>query len=194
MSAGAAPYVSVTYKTPDQQHSMKHGTSMATAHTTGSIALLMQQSPNLSPNAIRLELHRRVRLGDPYMVGAPNSRIGWGKLDLKPTGGSVAVGDFDVTRLDFAPPWPSPSQGAVFFRFEVTAEDLAAADGVVKLSIYDVAGRAVATVHGSPTLGSQQLMWDGRTDRGVPSQAGVYFARLSIGDATAVRKFMRLDP
>ncbi len=48
------------------------------------------------------------------------------------------------------------------------------------LSVYDVAGRKVATLfEGEASAGQHSAAWDGRTDTGTPAATGVYFARLS---------------
>ena len=50
----------------------------------------------------------------------------------------------------------------------------------VRLAIHDIAGRQVACLADGATLpeGAHTLSWDGRTARGEPAPAGLYFARL----------------
>jgi flagellar hook assembly protein FlgD len=53
----------------------------------------------------------------------------------------------------------------------------------VRLSIYDVTGRLVRRlVDRAMAAGEHRLVWDGRADSGADVVAGVYFARLEIGD------------
>ncbi len=47
--------------------------------------------------------------------------------------------------------------------------------GIVDLSIFDIAGRLVATLHeGGLEAGGHQVIWNGMTDRGVPASSGQY--------------------
>ena len=48
-----------------------------------------------------------------------------------------------------------------------------------RLTIFDLAGRRVATVRGK---GGEQLIWERRDDAGVPVSTGVYLYRLEAGD------------
>lgn len=61
----------------------------------------------------------------------------------------------------------------------------------MKLTIYDVRGRAVAQRNvGHQAAGARSVPWDGRNDRGERVPAGVYFARLDAGDFAATRKML----
>lgn len=63
--------------------------------------------------------------------------------------------------------------------------------GRVRLAIYDVQGRLVATiVDGVETAGWRSVVWDGRDRAGRPVASGAYFARLEAGDAAEVRKVL----
>ena len=55
----------------------------------------------------------------------------------------------------------------------------------VRLAIYDAAGRLVMTLaQRHMTAGPHALVWDGRTNAGMPAASGVYFCRLSTPYAT----------
>ena len=62
-------------------------------------------------------------------------------------------------------------------------------DAYARLTVYDVAGRAVATLHeGMADGGDHHVMWDGRSDEGLPVATGVYFARLeALGEERSVK-------
>jgi flagellar hook assembly protein FlgD len=65
--------------------------------------------------------------------------------------------------------------------------------GQVKLSVYDLKGRRVATlVNAKLPPGSQQVTWNGRDDRGGEVAAGVYLYRLVVDGATAGQRKMVL--
>jgi hypothetical protein len=83
-------------------------------------------------------------------------------------------------RLD--PPTPNPASGSITFAIEIPD----AAD--VDLSVFDIAGRLVATVaHGPRSAGRHLVRWDPRSAR---LAGGIYFLRLETGDATASRRFV----
>jgi flagellar hook assembly protein FlgD len=65
--------------------------------------------------------------------------------------------------------------------------------GPVRLTIYDVHGRRVSTlIDEQRDAGEHFVVWDGRDSRGRSVASGIYFARLSTGDDSAVRKVVRL--
>ena len=63
----------------------------------------------------------------------------------------------------------------------------------VRLAVYDVAGRRVATlVDEDLDAGPQERVWDGTTDRGGRAAAGVYMMRLEAGGEVLVAKTINL--
>ena len=80
---------------------------------------------------------------------------------------------------------PNPFGNATAVRFTVPQT------GPVTLRVYDLAGRVVKTlVDGSVTAGEHASNWDARDETGQRVPAGMYFARLSIGSQTALRKML----
>ncbi len=66
-----------------------------------------------------------------------------------------------------------------------------AASGRVRLAIYDVAGRHLATlVDGAREAGEHRVVWDGRDGRGRPAAAGVYFSRLESDRLVSTRRLV----
>jgi len=89
------------------------------------------------------------------------------------------------SRLDLAIA-PNPFAGVTSIRYALdrTAN--------VEVAIYDLAGRLVARLAaGRREAGAHAFTWDGRTDSGRALAAGTYFARLSAGEMTMVRKLTR---
>lgn len=84
-------------------------------------------------------------------------------------------------------PFPNPGR---LVSFPVTLSE----SGVFQLTIYDISGRAVQTLHsGELEAGSHTFTWNG-TDGGVPSPAGVYMARIVMpGGGHSVRRIVLLD-
>ena len=57
----AAPGVNVLVAAPSGAYEFKSGTSLAAAHVSGAVALLLQSRPDLSPKAVRTILLNRAR-------------------------------------------------------------------------------------------------------------------------------------
>ncbi|HEX7051254.1 MAG TPA: S8 family peptidase [Longimicrobiales bacterium] len=75
---------------PDGEHVVNLGTSMATPHVTGAIAVLLQRAPDLEPAEVKALLREGAAqdrftsasyTGEP--AGAPNNQWGYGKLDVR---------------------------------------------------------------------------------------------------------------
>jgi hypothetical protein len=120
----------------------------------------------------------------------------WYKLVATLTDGSedvvspgVAYARIDGTLgLSLSPPMPNPFGEAASFEFTVPQNG-----GLVTLTVYDVAGRAVRTlVSGSPGRGRHTSMWDGADDRGHAVAAGVYFVTLEVPGGVVAQKAMLL--
>jgi hypothetical protein len=67
------------------------------------------------------------------------------------------------------------------------------AGAMVRLSVYDVAGREVRVLaDGFLDAGPKRFVWDGRDARGDEVGSGVYFCRIATGGATHTRKVLLL--
>lgn len=82
-------------------YNSKTGTSMATPHVTGAVALMLAKNSTLSFSDIRDKLKRSART-DVQGVSFPNNDWGWGKLNVK-----AAIDE--VKRVASPPPSPKPS-------------------------------------------------------------------------------------
>ena len=81
---------------PDGQHLVMEGTSMAAPFVTGSVGLLLERSPALTPEAVRALLTGAARVDSfalhPYdgtPAGSPNASWGYGKLYVPPALGAL---------------------------------------------------------------------------------------------------------
>jgi len=94
-----------------------------------------------------------------------------------------------VTFVEFlGPTAPNPAQTATAIEFGLTK------DGQATLLVYDVAGRLVRQlVNGSMHAGVYRMDWDLRSNDGLRVPAGIYFALLSTGAVTMVRRLVVLD-
>lgn len=183
--------ISGTYKDPDGVHFMNKGTSVANAHTTGAIALLLEENRTLRPSGARSILRTRARQDSYTTSNIPNGNWGYGKLDVSQA--TTGVNDGVAFGLSFRSVFPNPSRDYASFEFEVASVALAqGASTPVSVRIFDVRGREVATVQGAATPGVQRLAWNGRNAAGQETAPGVYFARLTVGETQLQRKFVRV--
>ncbi|HKQ59022.1 MAG TPA: S8 family peptidase [Candidatus Eisenbacteria bacterium] len=191
LAAAASPMILNTFKLEDGAHWIYRGTSAAAAHVAGAVALLLQQTPHMSPSAARLALRAKTKV-DSYTGAVPNATWGYGKLHFTsstPTG----VDDGFAGSLEFYPASPNPTRGEIGFDFVISMADLPTGTESVRLRIFDMSGREVAVLSGQTTIGRQHLVWNGLGSNNRPAAGGVYFGRLEVGTHRAVRKFIRLS-
>jgi len=175
---------------PDGVHRIRYGTSMAAAHLTGALALMLQGDPNLTPSKARLTLRQQAKV-DSYTGAVPNISYGYGKLDLV-AGGTTGVDEASIAHFAFSAPFPNPSSTTSSFQFTIPSADLKPTNHIA-LEFVDVRGRMVRAIAIPTTFETQRITWDGKSTDGVSAPAGVYFARLVVNDQVAVRKFVRTD-
>ena len=71
--------------------------------------------------------------------------------------------------------------------------DIPDGGGSVDISVFDIAGRHVATLYsGHHESGTHRVAWDGRDDRGRDVASGIYFVRLDAPEFQASRKMVLL--
>jgi subtilase family protein len=189
LSSSAA--VSGLYKPDDGVHMVSEGTSAAAAHVAGAVALLLQKTPHMSPNAVRLALISKAR-HDAFTGTGVTPGWGSGKLYLGTGSGSSGVLDRIPDGLAFYPAYPDPSRSAVTFDFVLSSRDLAS-QPPVRLRIVDVSGREVALLTGQSVTGRQRLTWNGVAESGQPVGPGVYMGRLEVGARSSARRFVRIQ-
>jgi hypothetical protein len=98
-------------------------------------------------------------------------------FDTPTTAGRVPVG----TLLSQNAPNPFTHTTAIRFSSPVSHE----------LTVYDVVGRRVQTLHrGAGAGGETTVLWNGRNARGEPVGSGVYYYRLKTADGTVTRRMI----
>jgi hypothetical protein len=110
----------------------------------------------------------------------------YGSGQVGPTVGVPALPPTGALML--APAGEQPARGVARFTLRL------AAASTVTARVYDVRGRAVATLlaRAAVPAGTTQLTWDGRTDRGARAASGVYHLAVAAGDAHAAIRFVDL--
>jgi len=89
-----------------------------------------------------------------------------------------------VTALRLYPCAPNPFNPRTVIHYDLPTE------APVRVSIYDAAGRHVATLVDDPAHapGRHEAIWDGRSANGRSVASGIYFCRMESGDFREVRK------
>ena len=185
----SAYYPASSYVMQDGQHVIDVGTSVAAAHLAGTLALMLGLNPALTPALARGNLQQDAHL-DSYTGAVPNGLWGYGKLRAQPS--AVAV-DPAAARFGFAPMSSNPVRGAVRFRLSLADADLADALSTLRLRIFDVRGRELASLRPSPTPGAQTIAWNGLTSAGQRVPSGVYTARLEVGTRHAHYRIVEIQ-
>jgi len=110
--------------------------------------------------------------------------------EMTPAGMGEAPAPSAPARLMVGPAWPNPFNSAGTIPFVVPGSAAGSIPGAgmaavgTRLQIVDVTGRKVRTlVEGPVAPGSHQVHWDGRDAAGRPVASGIYFLRLSAGEA-----------
>jgi hypothetical protein len=141
---------------------------------TGAIASVGSYSVGSSPSSIALGDFNRDGGLDVVTASATDSTL---TVNLHGAGSATAV---EVTAL--APPararllqnYPNPFNPRTTIRYSLSREER------VRLAVYDVGGRLVATLlDGLQAAGEHSIPWDGRDAGGGAVGSGVYFYRLT---------------
>jgi cytochrome c peroxidase len=125
------------------------------------------QSPDDPPGMNRPSLVITVRAESP--VGVPFADAG------------------ETAGYALGPIWPNPTRGPMTFALSIPREEL------VTLRLFDVTGRAVATiVDGRLSPGRQEIAWDGKNAAGQEVSPGVFLYRVKAGRFSQVGRVVVL--
>ncbi len=107
-------------------------------------------------------------------IGSRENATAFPTLEIHYTTPTSGVGPIaaDVMQMSVS---PQPFRSEARFSFTLPQES------AVRLAVYDVRGRQVATLADGASFaaGAHALQWDGLTSAGAPAPAGLYFARLT---------------
>jgi len=161
------------------------GTSMATPHVAGVMALMLSANPDLTVEEIDQILEETsIDLG----AAGKDNTFGAGRINalaaVNAALGLVGTSEEDHTGLEtgglvLSAVSPNPVNGSAAFSLYVPAS------GDVSISVFDVAGRAVAQVQsGQLASGSHSYLWSLPENIG----NGVYFVRATAPGGAAVSR------
>lgn len=153
---------------------------VTTAQRSSATGLLFREQAGAVPAGTRSV---EVRLVCTRLVGSYNDGYA-DSLSLSLASSTVGVEDARVPGVEFAAVAPNPARNGVRFAFRLPQS------AAVRLDVMDAQGRRVATVaHGELAAGVHAMAW--RKSGAIP--AGVYFARLQVGQGVMRRRFVLLD-
>lgn len=185
-----APGTSVRSAVPGG-YGFKTGTSMASPHAGGVIALLMEAFPWATGTEIKLAL---LATATDLGVAGEDNTYGHGLIDAGAAYqfllGATEVRDrIEAGRtegISLSQNSPNPFNPSTTIRYELPTSSS------VSLKVYNAAGRVVdVLVDGRrEEAGSHAAIWDGRTSGGARAAAGMYFFRLEAspeGDSRSAK-------
>lgn len=120
------------------------------------------------------------------IAGTDSSVYGFAYVQINPVGvesKTVVVNEFGLYQN-----FPNPFNPATQIKYSL------ARSTHVTLKIYNLQGQEVRTlVNQLRPAGSQQVVWDGKDQRGEPVMSGVYFYRIRAGEFVKSRKMILLQ-
>jgi len=176
----SAPGDFVLSSVPGGGYQQWSGTSMASPHVAGTVALMLQANPDLTFDEIRQTLEASaVDLG---AVGYDYD-FGYGRLNALAALNQVVGVPVAAPAPRALVVAPNPFSSGVRFLAGSPA-------GPVALDLFDVQGRRVWTATAAP---GEPIVWDGRDRNGLPLPAGAYWARATSGGLRWTQRVVRLD-
>ena len=179
---------------PGEKYFVLQGTSMASPHVTGTVALMLEKDPGLTPEMVKTDL-TQTATSDSYTGTVPNNTWGHGKVNafaaqslletgVSPTKHAQKPGSFALLSA-YPNPFRVEHGMGVAIRFKLPSREPA------QIRIVNVLGQTVREIHlSTPIPGEGQIVWNGRTEAGNPAPTGVYFVRLQAGKQAGVKKIL----
>ncbi len=187
ISAPGVDILSCAHDNPSGYTEMD-GTSMATPHIAGCVALLLSANPNLTcaqvDSLLEMTAVDRGAAGKDNIFGAGRVDIYQAVLAaLVPIGEEESGAPAEPAAMVLSGVSPNPAGSHARFSLYIPAS------GSVTVSILDIAGRTVASVHGGElTSGSHSFLWN------VPEAMsnGLYFIRAEGPGGQAISRMTLL--
>ncbi|MFQ5583011.1 MAG: S8 family serine peptidase [Calditrichia bacterium] len=165
----------------NQQYFFLQGTSLSAPMISGICALVLEKHPGLSVDQMLEIIHRS---GDNS--GTPDFDRGWGKVDAVKAleisdGVSRPVSAFSVMLLG-----KDPFDATVTFGVGLPNPS------PVTITIYNIMGQQVKSMHVNGYSGINPVLWDGRNEHGNSVATGVYVFRAKSNFGIIHDKFVMI--
>ncbi len=172
----------------------KNGTSQASPHVAGAIALMLQVKNDLTYADVVGYLSETARTNQ-FTGTTPNNHVGAGYLDAHALVKKVANQVTSVESNGDALPesflleqnYPNPFNPSTTITFSIahTAD--------ISLTIYDILGNKVRTMlEGKVSTGVHSVVWNGKDALGRQVASGQYFYKIEAGEFTSTKKMLLL--
>ncbi len=179
---------------PGEKYFVLQGTSMASPHVAGTVALMLEKDPGLTPEMVLADLTQTAS-SDSYTGTVPNNTWGYGKVNafaamsLLTTKTPLGAPSAHPIAFGLVEAYPTPFQvetnKAVTLGFWLNAQKS------VSIRIVNVLGQVVKTIIlKEQTSGLHRVFWTGRAENGALVPSGIYFVRLQAGSRVAVKKIL----
>jgi hypothetical protein len=174
----------------DDAHFYRTGINLYRRDFARGIVLV---NPTATPMSALLEQNYRRIQGtvDPANDGSTLTQVtvpAWDAVFLIRASATVGVPDFAPAPLAFAAVAPNPAPPGTTCTLRLTG----ARAGMLRVRVYDAAGRLVRTLHDGPVeAGPRVLTWNGTDEAGRIAARGLYFVRAEQDGRAATRKLVR---
>ena len=174
----------------NNEYLLLQGTSMATPHVTGGVALMLGAKPSLTAVQIKNYIISTAKT-DSFTSTVWNSSWGYGKMNIFNAMSTVT----EVEQASAAIPtsfilhqnYPNPFNPSTTIEYSIPVK------GLVKLQIFDILGRLVATlVDNVQDAGVYHSTWAGKANNGIAMSSGIYFYRLQSGSFSKTDRMLLL--
>jgi subtilisin family serine protease len=166
---------------PDSGYVLLQGTSMATPHLAGIVALIFEANPNLTGNQI-IDIIQNSGRSDNYTGFTPNNSWGYGKADAREMFNHFVITSGIPEEFYLSQNYPNPFNAETLITFAIPEPTSG------NLTVYDVLGRKVKIImegEFEPRLYTVEF-------NGTGLSSGVYFYRLTTDTFTGVQKMILL--
>ena len=177
---------------PGENYIIMQGTSMASPHVAGTVALMFEEDSDLTPD-LAMQYLKQTATFDHYTGSVPNNRWGYGKLNAFNVMVFLAKNKLNPKIKTFLlfDNFPNPLMirsnlnERTIIRFQLPSIE------AVEVKILNLLGQVVRRISlKSQPAGLHEVYWYGRNQQGDFLPSGIYFYELTAGGAHQVKKML----